>query len=181
MWLPTKSYMRVHVNVLRGRYEMSMECMCEWWMLMLHMARVVRVSVLTESWLLLFILSRNFQVLCVYLLNVQLGSGFMVVRQFYSSSSPMRLTASGSLVMCELWYLIKEACVQQAGISNIANNFLIVDVFDYVVLQLGTRHAAESSPVLYALWVVIFVIAILLFLRFVYYLTLKTSQVLGPL
>uniref|UniRef100_A0A915BKQ0 Phosphatidylinositol-4,5-bisphosphate 4-phosphatase n=2 Tax=Parascaris TaxID=6254 RepID=A0A915BKQ0_PARUN len=50
-----------------------------------------------------------------------------------------------------------------------------------VGVTLGTRHAAESSPVLYALWVVIFVIAILLFFRFVYYLTLKTSQVLGPL
>ncbi|KHN86842.1 Huntington interacting protein related 1 [Toxocara canis] len=48
-------------------------------------------------------------------------------------------------------------------------------------VTLGTRHAAESSPVLYALWVVIFVITILLFLRFIYYLTLKTSQVLGPL
>lgn len=48
-------------------------------------------------------------------------------------------------------------------------------------LTLGTVHVAASSPVLYILWAVVFVIAALLFLRFLYYATLKTSQILGPL
>lgn len=48
-------------------------------------------------------------------------------------------------------------------------------------LTVGTLHIASSSPILYVLWVVIFVVAILLFLRFIYYATLKVSQILGPL
>ncbi|VDM42137.1 unnamed protein product [Toxocara canis] len=74
------------------------------------------------------------------------------------------------------------ACVhcQEVFMFNTLNNTAAKCPHCKKVL-LGTRHAAESSPVLYALWVVIFVITILLFLRFIYYLTLKTSQVLGPL
>ncbi|VDD92990.1 unnamed protein product [Enterobius vermicularis] len=57
----------------------------------------------------------------------------------------------------------------------------IVSLLFGIGLTLGTLHVASSSPILYILWVVVYVISALLFLRFLYYFTLKTSQILGPL
>uniref|UniRef100_A0A0N5ABV7 Phosphatidylinositol-4,5-bisphosphate 4-phosphatase n=1 Tax=Syphacia muris TaxID=451379 RepID=A0A0N5ABV7_9BILA len=59
--------------------------------------------------------------------------------------------------------------------------FSVVTLLFGIGLTLGTLHVASSSPVLYVLWVVVYVTALLLFLRFLYYYTLKISQVLGPL
>ncbi|MFH4981006.1 hypothetical protein AB6A40_007715 [Gnathostoma spinigerum] len=50
-----------------------------------------------------------------------------------------------------------------------------------VGLTLGTLHVAKGNVLLYVVWAVVYIIAILLFLRFLYFATLKTSQVLGPL
>jgi drug/metabolite transporter superfamily protein YnfA len=41
--------------------------------------------------------------------------------------------------------------------------------------------AVQSSPILYALWGGVYLVAVLLFLRFIYYVMMKISKVEGPL
>ncbi|TKR80693.1 hypothetical protein L596_014725 [Steinernema carpocapsae] len=47
-------------------------------------------------------------------------------------------------------------------------------------LTWATVETAHNNPIIYALWIVLYLIAVLFFVRFLYFVTLKISQVIGP-
>ncbi|KAK0404060.1 hypothetical protein QR680_017264 [Steinernema hermaphroditum] len=61
--------------------------------------------------------------------------------------------------------------------------YLIASVV-FLVAAVGltwvTVDTAHGNPILYALWTALYLIAILLFIRFLYFATLKISQIIGP-
>jgi phosphatidylinositol-4,5-bisphosphate 4-phosphatase len=48
-------------------------------------------------------------------------------------------------------------------------------------ITVGTMKAVQTTPILYALWGGVYLVALLLFLRFIYYVMMKISKVEGPL
>ncbi|VDN01404.1 unnamed protein product [Thelazia callipaeda] len=57
----------------------------------------------------------------------------------------------------------------------------VVSVVALIGLMIGTWNMAKSAPFIYLIWLFVVIIGVALFIRFIFFVTLKTSTVLGPL